>query len=166
MAITSITDNGGAFTKADINTINANFTSLSGSTAGGTLTSAHLLVGDGSNVATDTAITGDVGITNAGVTDIASGVTTRKLTSGVAAGYKIARGSTALDGSNPTTVATGLTTVVSFTATLLRTTSLASGTAFLTHDTASGANVDVYGWVVAGTASTGTETFEWIAVGT
>lgn len=35
-----------------------------------TLTSAHLLVGNGSNVATDTAVTGDVTISNAGVTTL------------------------------------------------------------------------------------------------
>lgn len=37
-----------------------------------TLTSAHLLVGNGSNIATDVAITGDVTITNAGVTAVKS----------------------------------------------------------------------------------------------
>lgn len=85
---------------------------------------------------------------------------------GVAGSYKLARGTTAFDGSNPTTVATGLTTVVSCTATVLRTTALSTGTAFVTHATASGANVDFYAWLIAGTASTGTETFEWICVGT
>ncbi len=35
-----------------------------------TLTSAHILVGNGSNVATDVAMTGDVSITNAGVTTV------------------------------------------------------------------------------------------------
>lgn len=40
----------------------------------GTLTSAHLFVGNGSNVPTDTAITGDVTISNTGVTSIGSGV--------------------------------------------------------------------------------------------
>lgn len=84
----------------------------------------------------------------------------------VAAGYKVARGSTALDGGNPTTIATGLSTVVSFAATLVRNSALTSGTAFVTHDTPSGANVDVYGWVLAGTASTGTEMVDWVAVGT
>jgi hypothetical protein len=38
-----------------------------------TLTSAHLLVGSAGNVATDVAITGDVTITNAGVTSLAAG---------------------------------------------------------------------------------------------
>lgn len=165
MAITTITKQG-ALTADVLSEINANFASLSGSTAGGTLTSAHLLVGDGSNVATDTAITGDVGITNAGVTDIASGVTTRKLTSGVAAGYKIARGITALDGSNATPIDTGLTTVLGFSATLNRSTALTSGTAFVTYGTITGGSVDVYAWVLAGTASTGTENVAWVAVGT
>lgn len=86
--------------------------------------------------------------------------------SGVAAAYKIARGATAFDGSNPTTVATGLASVVSCTATLRLTAQLTTGTAFVTHAIASGANVDFYAWVLAGTASTGTETFEWICVGT
>jgi hypothetical protein len=85
---------------------------------------------------------------------------------GVAAGYKIARGATALDGANPTTVATGLTTVVAFVATLVRNTALSAGTAFVTHATPVGGDVDVYGWVLAGTASAGTETFSWIAIGT
>lgn len=38
------------------------------------LTSAHIFVGDGSNLAADVAVTGDIAITNAGVTSIASGV--------------------------------------------------------------------------------------------
>lgn len=38
------------------------------------LTSAHILVGNGSNVAADVAVTGDISITNAGVTAIAAGV--------------------------------------------------------------------------------------------
>lgn len=88
------------------------------------------------------------------------------VTVGVATGYKVARGSTALDGSNPTTVATGLTTVVACTGTLLRNTAVSSGTALLTHAAASGANVDWYGWVIAGSASAGTEVFEWVCVGT
>lgn len=38
------------------------------------LTSAHLFIGNGSNVATDTAVTGDITITNVGVTSISAGV--------------------------------------------------------------------------------------------
>lgn len=87
-------------------------------------------------------------------------------TTGVAGGYKIARGATAFDGSNPTTVATGLTSVVGCTATMRLTAALTTGTAFVTHAAPSGANVDFYAWVIAGTASTGTETFDWVCVGT
>lgn len=85
---------------------------------------------------------------------------------GAATGYKISRGTTALDGTNPTTIATGLTTVTSCTGILERNSALTTGTAFLTHDAASGANVDFYGWVIAGTASTGVEVFDWVCVGT
>ena len=89
----------------------------------------------------------------------------------VAAGYKIARGETALDGSNPTTVATGLTTVIAFTATLKGTAAPGVGTSCLTANI-SGTDVNVYAWKVTGAgdttliASTGTESFYWIAVGT
>ena len=81
-------------------------------------------------------------------------------------GKAIVYGTTALDGSNPTPVATGLTSVDQFVCTLNRNTAVSSGTAFLTHATPSGGNVDVYGWVLAGSASAGTESFDWIAVGT
>lgn len=89
----------------------------------------------------------------------------------VAAGYKIARGETALDGSNPTTVAHGLTTCVAFTATLKGTAAPGVGTSVLTANI-NGANVDVYAWKVTGAADTtliasaGTESFYWVAVGT
>lgn len=82
------------------------------------------------------------------------------------AGIKIAGGVGTLDGGNPTTVATGLTTVVAFVVTKVDSDGVGSGTAFLTHAAPSGGSVDVYAWVAAGTASTATETFSWIAVGT
>ena len=90
---------------------------------------------------------------------------------GVAGGYKIARGETALDGSNPTPVATGLTTVVAFVATLKGTATPGVSTSVLTYDI-SGATVNVYAWKPTSTsvptliASTGTESFGWIAIGT
>jgi hypothetical protein len=128
-----------------------------------------LRAGTGSDVlwyrnAADTWRTPDA-VTIDGVVTFGSNVVTNAAI-GVAGGYKIARGSTALDGSNPTTVATGLTTVVSCAGTLIRSTAVSSGTAFLTHAAASGANVDFYGWVIAGSASSGTENFEWVCVGT
>ena len=86
---------------------------------------------------------------------------------GVAAGCKLARGVVALDGSNPTTVATGLSTIVSAQATIQRTSAVSSGTAFVTVDfTGSDGNLNLYGWVVAGTASPGTENINWVAIGT
>ncbi len=81
-------------------------------------------------------------------------------------GSRVVGGTGTLDGTNPTTIATGLTTVTAFTATLIDDTGLGAGTAFLSHDTPVAGDVDVYAWVAAGTASTGTETFSWIAVGT
>ena len=48
------------------------------------LTSAHLLVGNVSNVATDVAVTGDVTITNAGVTAIGAGKVTASMMEAVA----------------------------------------------------------------------------------
>lgn len=48
-----------------------------------TLTSAHLLVGNSSNIATDTSITGDITITNAGVTSLASSISGAKTFSGI-----------------------------------------------------------------------------------
>lgn len=47
-----------------------------------TLTSAHILVGNGSNVATDVAVTGDVTITNAGVTAIGATKVTNAMLAG------------------------------------------------------------------------------------
>lgn len=86
---------------------------------------------------------------------------------GVAAGYKMARGATALDGSNPTPVTTGLTTIVAAVATLQKTSAVSSGTAFVTLDfSGSDGVLNLYAWVLAGSASTGTETVNWICVGT
>ena len=90
---------------------------------------------------------------------------------GVAAGYKIARGETALDGSNPTPVTTGLTTCIAFVATLKGSSAPGVGTQKLTAVISSG-DANVYAWKPTGSgdctliASTGTESFYWVAVGT
>lgn len=90
----------------------------------------------------------------------------------VAAGYKVARGETALDGSNATPVATGLTTVVAFVATLKGSAAPGLGTQKLTAVIDTGGSVNVYAWKPTGAgdctliASTGTESFYWVAVGT
>lgn len=77
----------------------------------------------------------------------------------------------ALDGSNATPVAHGLTTCVAFVAILKKTSAPGVGTSVLTSNI-NGANVDVYAWKVTSSsdttliASTGTESFYWIAIGT
>lgn len=164
----------GAFTNESRDRINENFTELYQDDAGGTLASAKILVGNGSNVATAVDMSGDATIDNTGAVDIQNGITNNELVSGVAAGYAIARGSTALDGSNPTPVTTGLATVVSATVTLRGSSAPGVGTSVLTQantNWGTGA-LSVYAWKVTGAgdatliASTGTETFDWVAVGT
>lgn len=143
-----ITDVAGtAFNRLNLGGDAATFPSIQRSAAG--------IIARLADNSANTTVTGSDFITAAG-----------SMVAGVASGYKVARGSTAFDASNPTTVATGLTTVVSCAATLVRTTALTTGTAFVTHATPSGANVDFYAWVLAGTASTGTENFDWVCVGT
>lgn len=89
----------------------------------------------------------------------------------VAAGYKIARGETALDGSNPTPVTTGLTTCVAFVAMLKGSAAPGVGTSVLTS-LISGGDANVYAWKPTSNAdptliaSTGTESFYWVAIGT
>lgn len=75
------------------------------------LTSAHILVGNGSNVATDVAVTGDVTISNAGVTAIGPNkVTLSALASGVTPGYvlKNAISGTYGGGGTSTTLSNGI----------------------------------------------------------
>jgi predicted RecA/RadA family phage recombinase len=96
------------------------------------------------------------------------------LLGGVGAGYKIARGgAAALDGSNPTPIATGLATIVAAFVQLRGTAAPGDNTSVLTTDfTGSDGTLNVYAWKnTSGSdptlvASTGTETFDWIAVGT
>ena len=65
------------------------------------LTSAQILVGNGSNVATGVAVTGDISINNAGLTSIASGVIVDGDISGSAAitGTKVVQGTTSVRGT-------------------------------------------------------------------
>jgi hypothetical protein len=92
---------------------------------------------------------------------------------GAVAGYKLARSAApvALDGSNPTSVAHGLTTCLSAHVQLVGSAAPGLGTSTLTC-VINGANIDVYGWKPTGAgdttliASTGTENFNWLAIGT
>ena len=79
-----------------------------------TLTSAHLLIGNASNVATATAVTGDVTISNSGVTAITAGSIVNADISATAAiaGSKIVSGTTSVVGVvqlNDTTTSTSTT---------------------------------------------------------
>jgi hypothetical protein len=95
---------------------------------------------------------------------------------GVAASYKLARSAApvSLDGSNATSFAHGLTTCLAVVVQLVGSSAPGDSTSVLTA-VINGANVDVYAWKpttggAAGNptlvASTGTETFNWIAIGT
>ena len=92
---------------------------------------------------------------------------------GPAAGYKIARSAApvALDGSNPTTVASGLTTIVAAGVSFSGTAAPGLSTSTLAVAINS-TNLDVYAWKPTGAgdttlvASTGTESFHWWAIGT
>ncbi len=104
----------------------------------------------------------------------ASAATLNAAIAGIAAGYKIARGGgAALDGSNPTPIATGLATIVAAVVQLRGTAAPGDNTSVLTTDfTGSDGTLNVYAWKNTGgtdptlVASTGTETFDWIAIGT
>jgi hypothetical protein len=70
--VTAVTNNAIAIAESQVTNLTTDLAAKQSTT----LTSAHLLVGNGSNVATDTAITGDVTISNSGVTAIGSGKVT------------------------------------------------------------------------------------------
>ncbi len=119
---------------------------------------------------------GSVDVESGGALKIAGTDKAATLTSavvGVAAGYKIARSAApvALDGSNPTSVAHGLTTCLAVFVQLVGSVAPGLNTSVLTA-VINGANIDVYGWKPTGAAdttliaSTGTETFNWFAIGT
>lgn len=119
---------------------------------------------------------GTLDIESGGVFSIAGTDRTTQLTNmlaGLAAGLRVAKGSAAaLDGSNPTPIATGLTTIVAAFVQLRGTAAPADATSVLTVDyTGSDGTLNVYGWKNTGgtdptlVASTGTETFDWIAIG-
>ena len=86
------------------------------------------------------------------------------------AALRVVAGEAALDGANPTPITTGLTLVIAFVATLKGTAAPGDNTSVLTADIAAG-DVNVYEWKNTGgtdptlVASTGTESFYWVAVG-
>jgi len=83
---------------------------------------------------------------------------------------RVAFGTVALDGSNPTSVAHGLGTATAAMAQVVGSTAPGDGTSMCTC-VVNGANIDIYEWRnTSGSdptlvASTGTETVMWIAIG-
>lgn len=131
--------------------------------------SQDILEIDGDNLQINVPTGAKIAVAGSDVTSSVSG----SAVAGVAAGYIVARGETALDGGNPTPVATGLGTVIAFVATLKGTAAPGVGTSTLTANIAGAAgNVNVYAWKPTSNAdptlvaSTGTESFYWVAVGT
>lgn len=136
----------------------------------GTVTASKAVVVNASK-RIDTINVGTILLNDGTVT--ASNTAINNLVQGTTSGWKVNRGTIALDGSNPTPVATGLTTVEAFSAQLTGTAAPGLNTSLLTYNTTvTGGTVNVYAWKVTGAgdttliASTGTETFAWIAVGT
>lgn len=129
-------------------------------TAGG-----NLAVGVAAADAASGDTTGDVSIEAVSPETVLNGI------GGVAAGVKMIGGEIALDGGNPTPIATGLTTVTGVALTLKGTSAPGVGTSVLTYDI-SGATVNVYAWKPTSNAdptliaSTGTETVGYIISGT
>jgi len=86
---------------------------------------------------------------------------------------KIYGGTAALGGSNPTTVATGLAFIKAASVVLQVSGAPGDGTSVLTHTFGTvGGTLNVYAWKPTSNsdptliASTGTENFSWIAIGT
>jgi hypothetical protein len=117
---------------------------------------------------------GDQALMLDGTAMTASAATLNAAVAGVAAGYKIARGTATLDGSNPTTVATGLTTIVTAVASLKSATAPGDDPSWLSVNySGSDGNLDIYAWKNTGgtdptlVASTNNAaTVDWIAIGT
>ena len=83
---------------------------------------------------------------------------------------RIVGGETTLDGSNPTAVSTGLSTITSVTLTIANASAPGVGTSILTY-AVSGGTLSIYAWKVTASgnatlvASTGTETVSYTVVG-
>lgn len=165
---------------AAINGMTATSTELNfvAGVAAGTVTASKALV-VGANKEVDTLSIADSGLklgAGAGTAVTKTAATINALVGGVAGGYLIARSAAplALDASNPTSAAHGLTTCVAAFAQLVGSAAPGDSTSILTV-VINGANLDFYAWKhttggAAGNptlvASTGTETFNWFAIGT
>jgi len=103
--IVTRTGKGSPLTHVEVDT---NFTNLNTNKIETALTSANILIGNSSNIATGAAVTGDVTISNAGVTAIGAGVI---LDADVNASAAIAGTKIAPDFGSQTIVTTGVVTI-------------------------------------------------------
>lgn len=138
------------------------------------LTGAYYATANYMASGSDWEIGGTLNVPSGGVLSFAGVDQTAALATapaGVAAGYKIARGETALDGSNPTPVTTGLSTITGCSVTIKSTSALGVATSEVTYGSSSG-TMNLYGWKVTASgdatliASSGVDTVGWICVGT
>lgn len=89
----------------------------------------------------------------------------------VGTALKVVGGVAALDGANPTPIATGLSAITGVQLTLGSAVALGLNTSILTY-AVTGGTINVYGWKPTSAtdptliASTGTDAFSWVAVGT
>ena len=126
----------------------------------------------------DWEIGGTLNVQSGGVLSINGADVTSKLAAsvanpvaGAASGYKVAQGETALDGSNPTPVATGLATITACTLTIKTASAPGVSTSVVTYGS-SGGTLNMYGWKPTSNAdptliaSTGTDTIGWLCFGT
>lgn len=105
--------------------------------------------------------------------DSTSATWVRLLSAGGGTGVKMVGGTIALDGTNPTPVTTGLTTVLAAVVALEGAVTPGVGTSVLTVDPSGYATgvLNIYAWKVTSNAnptliaSTGTETVDWLAWG-
>lgn len=113
------------------------------------------------------------GVTIAGTLKV-GGVESTQSISGLGTGYKLARGAArvALDGSNPTTVASGLTSILAPFVQLSSSTDVPGANIATLTAIVSGTNINVYAWKHSSTdattliASTDTSSFYWMCIGT
>lgn len=166
---------GGAFKIAGttVSGTAAELNTLAGVTAG-TVTASKAVVVD-ANKRLDTLVIADSGLklgAGAGTAVTPTAAQINLLVQGVAAGYKIARGTITLDGSNPSSAAHGLATVVACAISNVRSTAPGLDPTQWTYAIA-GANIDVYAWkpTAAGDgtliASTDADdVIAWVCVGT
>lgn len=119
-------------------------------------------------IAFDTAASGDT-TGSVSLDEVPTGVTDPVV--GADKAYKMVSGEVALDGSNPTPVATGLTSILGVALTLKKNSAPGVGTSVVTYDS-TGGTLNLYGWKPTSNAdptliaSTGTETVGYVAFGT